>query len=69
MHTLSSILSNLHFLSMNKVKYKAEALSILILRRALTIPEKRVLYVVSIVAYQDYQDDVDLTKGFSHMWD
>ena len=27
-----------------------------ILRRALIIPEKRVVYVVSIVAYQDYQD-------------
>ncbi len=28
----------------------------IILRRALIIPEKRVVYVVSIVAYQDYQD-------------
>ncbi len=27
-----------------------------ILRRALIIPEKRVTHVVSIVAYQDYQD-------------
>ncbi len=31
------------------VNYKAEALSIIILRRALIIPEKRVMYVVSIV--------------------
>ncbi len=37
------------------VNYKAEALSIIILRRALIIPEKRVMYVVSIVAYH-YQD-------------
>ncbi len=51
-----------------------------ILRRALIIPEKRVVYVVSIVAYQDYQDRcrdivdsvVDLTKeeiGCSHTRD
>ncbi len=32
------------------MNYKAEAW------RALIIPEKRVVYVVSIVAYQDYQD-------------
>ncbi len=30
--------------------------AVYILRRALIIPEKRVVYVVSIVAYQDYQD-------------
>ncbi len=35
------------------MNYKAEALSIIILRRALIIPEKRVVYVVRIVAYQD----------------
>ncbi len=27
-----------------------------LIRRVLIIPEKRVVYVVSIVAYQDYQD-------------
>ncbi len=45
------------------VNYKAEELYS---KRALIIPEKRVVYVVSIVAYQDH---VDLTNGFSHTWD
>ncbi len=33
-----------------------------IIRRALIIPEKRVVYVVSIVAYLDYQDRCRLSQ-------
>ncbi len=56
----------LNFLSMNNVmgNYKAEALSVRnkILRRALRKVFQRkefCMYVVSIVAYQDYQDYPD----------